>query len=690
VIVTEQQATIISQLEYYIRQQGFELLEVREIQYAQQFILSNGLQKCSVNVYTSGKMTVGGQATPLKQQVQEWVNMQQAAVQGNVIQHDSVDNTARTTRYIVAPSKVDKIRGILSQITAEITWYDQDRPSGQVYRAEIRSGSEKVVATQYQTGTLLVQGRASDLFDQVCNRLDQNLVQDPADRATRYIPDSQREAALTEMNRSDAEEKAWMWLIEHLGQSLLDFLPKYDQDTLISGTMLLQAVQGIHLQMPDYSPLVMPFARAYEGFLVKLFIKIGLADADEIEKDVRSIRVGAWLDQLPELIEDSYRHGHLASDLKTAWEGTRHLTIHSDPTRQVRMETLEKAENEICGVLVRAFERGYKHLVQEPIRLKAKTEREHQIASDLAVPIPQKAESKKNRVRIEGIDEPSLLSRLKQAGCTVEYYPDPSKSTKWRVVGEGWKVFCPREPGNTIVVRGSERDSFVRWYHGEQFVKNEQPGVDKPAFVAHIGVDEAGKGDYFGPLVSAAVYVTRESALELIRRGVRDSKALSDTTIVELALEIRECCPHVVRVLGPAEYNEAYQKYQNLNTLLAELHARVIQKLVEKTMCKRVLVDQFAAPEVLIQAIGQAAGVELSQRPKAESDVAVAAASILARESFVAAIEDYRVKTEMEIPLGASSPQVVQIGKAIVRKWGKKGLERIAKINFKTTQQVLE
>ena len=213
----------------------------------------------------------------------------------------------------------------------------------------------------------------------------------------------------------------------------------------------------------------------------------------------------------------------------------------------------------------------------------------------------------------------------------------------------------------------------------------------KGVYRAHIGVDEAGKGDYFGPLVAAAVYVAADAAPALSRWGVRDSKSMSDTTIAALAFKIRARCPHAVDVLRPPDYNRAYARHQNLNHLLAERHALVIDQMVAQTGCRAVLVDQFAPPEVLAQALAQRGlALDLSQRPHGETDVAVAAASILARQSFVAAVEDYRVKTGLPIPLGASAPEVVEIGQEIVRRWGAAGLARIAKMNFRTTGKVLE
>lgn len=215
-------------------------------------------------------------------------------------------------------------------------------------------------------------------------------------------------------------------------------------------------------------------------------------------------------------------------------------------------------------------------------------------------------------------------------------------------------------------------------------------GEQLPDFTAHIGADEAGKGDYFGPLVVAAVYVSENAALDLVRWGVRDSKDMSDVTIAHLALSIRESCPNVVHILAPPEYNIRYERAGNLNHLLAELHAAAISELVRETGCRDVLVDQFANESVLAGAVAQQ-GIEinLQQRTRGERDVAVAAASILARESFVATIEDYRAKTELDIPLGASSPQLYKVGRAIVRKWGKNELRNLAKLHFKTTARII-
>jgi ribonuclease HIII len=206
---------------------------------------------------------------------------------------------------------------------------------------------------------------------------------------------------------------------------------------------------------------------------------------------------------------------------------------------------------------------------------------------------------------------------------------------------------------------------------------------------AWIGTDEAGKGDYFGPLVVAGVCVTEESAARLRAAGVRDSKALSDKRIAALAAEIRDLCPVEVVAIGPQRYNEMYARIRNLNRLLAWAHARVIENLLERVACERVVSDQFGDERVLQQALmekGQL--VRLQQRPRAEDDVAVAAASILARAEFVRRLQQLSQSSDVDLHKGAGPP-VLEAGRRFVQRHGSDALARVAKLHFKTTAQIV-
>lgn len=202
----------------------------------------------------------------------------------------------------------------------------------------------------------------------------------------------------------------------------------------------------------------------------------------------------------------------------------------------------------------------------------------------------------------------------------------------------------------------------------------------------HIGVDESGKGDYFGPLVIAACFVGPEHLAEL--DGVRDSKKLTDPMSLKLAATIRRTCPHNVVAIGPAKYNELYEKFRNLNRLLAWGHARAIENVLEQRPCDLVISDQFADPAGLKrQLFEKGRSIELRSMVRAEADIAVAAASILARAEFLTRLKRLGEEIGIDLPKGASA-QVVEAGRRVFRQHGREGLTRVAKLHFKTTLQV--
>jgi ribonuclease HIII len=203
----------------------------------------------------------------------------------------------------------------------------------------------------------------------------------------------------------------------------------------------------------------------------------------------------------------------------------------------------------------------------------------------------------------------------------------------------------------------------------------------------HIGVDESGKGDFFGPLVIAACYVGPEHLAEL--EGVRDSKKVADNVAHRLASQIKRACPHALVTIGPAKYNELYAQIGNLNRLLAWGHARAIENVLEQRLARLVISDQFADPAVLKRKLMEKGRqVELCSMVRGESDIAVAAASLLARSEFLRRLERLGEEVGMALPKGAS-PQVVEAGRRLVSKLGSAGLASVAKMHFKTAQQVL-
>ena len=201
-----------------------------------------------------------------------------------------------------------------------------------------------------------------------------------------------------------------------------------------------------------------------------------------------------------------------------------------------------------------------------------------------------------------------------------------------------------------------------------------------------IGVDESGKGDYFGPLVIAACYVGPEHLAEL--EGVKDSKKLTDALALKLAGKIKATCPHSVIAIGPAKYNELYAKFRNLNSLLAWGHARAVENVLEVQPATLVISDQFAAGGAVVKRALYEKGknVEFRSMVRAEADIAVAAASVLARAEFLRRLKALGEQFGIELPKGATN--VIPTGKRFVAANGREALAQIAKLHFKTTQQI--
>ncbi len=214
----------------------------------------------------------------------------------------------------------------------------------------------------------------------------------------------------------------------------------------------------------------------------------------------------------------------------------------------------------------------------------------------------------------------------------------------------------------------------------------------------HIGTDEAGKGDYFGPLVTAGVYVDARSAEILRVLGVRDSKTIQDRALRTLADQIRHvsAATGAITVVAPKRYNELYKQMRsegkNLNTLLAWTHSRVIEDLIKAGVRpKFILSDQFGDKRYIEQRLlveTRQSGIPLIQRPRAESDIAVAAASILARDAFLGWLDRASKVLGMKLPKGASA-QVIETAKLLVQRSGGEILNEYAKVSFKTTAKVL-
>jgi len=209
-----------------------------------------------------------------------------------------------------------------------------------------------------------------------------------------------------------------------------------------------------------------------------------------------------------------------------------------------------------------------------------------------------------------------------------------------------------------------------------------------------IGTDESGKGDYFGPLVSAGVYVDERSVKDLIGCGIKDSKKLSDSKNLELARKVIKICKgrFAIIEISPEKYNDLYEQFKkekkNLNTLLAWGHAKAIEEILSKVYCKTAIADKFADEKFILDKLQEKGKkIKLIQMHKAEQNTAVAAASILARARFLEKLSKLSNEYKIDLPKGASQ-KVVENAKKVVDMYGEKTLRKVAKLHFKTTKAV--
>ena len=246
-----------------------------------------------------------------------------------------------------------------------------------------------------------------------------------------------------------------------------------------------------------------------------------------------------------------------------------------------------------------------------------------------------------------------------------------------------------------LMVQGAGASDFVEFLLEPEILREkmfqyhtgpaEAEGV---SFVPHAGMDESGKGDFFGPLVVAAVYVPDESsALDLMKYGVKDSKMIkNDQTILAVASKIRARLGDRMGMvtIGPEAYNRIYHAFGSLNRLLAWGHARALENLLNKVPeCTSALADQFGDEHLILNALNEKGRkIHLDQRTKAESDIAVAAASIMARAQFVRVMEKLGTEQGVVLPKGAG-PAVDEIAARLFQKGGVELLEKNAKMHFR-------
>lgn len=275
-----------------------------------------------------------------------------------------------------------------------------------------------------------------------------------------------------------------------------------------------------------------------------------------------------------------------------------------------------------------------------------------------------------------------LLLRLIQGGYTDYEIKEIPYGMQIKVKGGNIRVY-ENKKGKITLDLSQVKDELLKKYIAGEVDSQDDKLLAPPL----IGSDEAGKGDYFGPLCVCAVYADEGMYRELASCGIKDSKKLTDKKIQSLKDDILRICPHysLIEVKNTA-FNDMYKEYQNINIILSKAHASAIKSVYAKCSCKDVLIDKFST-EFRMENELKGIGLNIVQKPKAEQNLAVAAASILARYSYMQRLEKMSEMYNIDFCAGAGA-EADMAAKEFCEKYSKEKLYEVCKFNFKNTQKV--
>jgi ribonuclease HIII len=752
----------------FIASEQLSIYEEKEIGHGYQIVVTNGSDRVPVNFFSTGRMNVQGKASALQVALKAWIDRDQDAAPVE-------PKVSLTERYVVNEQYAAIIRSrILDGQAASIqVHYAQPNPA-EAYRATLRQGAERVSVTYYQSGTLLVQGRDSTLFQELCRSIreilnipEEELEPDSAESAEQPLaaigllaPGSllreyeieeilgrggfgivykalhthifwhraikqtlfAHDQASVEQFKTEAQmlvklqhpalprvhdffhEQASVYLVMEFipGQTLSEYVLANDeadmtpQEALRLIEPVIDALDYMHQQSPpiihrDIKPANIRITPEQKTYLVDF----GIAKAIIQNKSTMSAKQAVSPGYSP--VEQHMRTSTsertdvyaLGGTLYYMLSGVTPLDAHERQKLQGKLEPLapltslnsnvtEALQAVIARMMAVAPEDRYQSMAEVRTALRVAIH-----GAEAAEALPSAAALLNGQAAIE-----PLPATEGETNGHVGSAPGPVVP----VTTEDDDELFPEAPATAASTTRDDDD--------ELFPDPAPAAIDQSVAVAElpaatttgwIGSDESGKGDVFGPLVVAAVYVADETrARELQRLGVRDSKLLKPLDILALKKRIARICPdYEVLVLDPATYNLEYRKCNNLNRLLANQHASAIRKLRESTFAPRAIVDKFADEQVLLDALAtQACTIAVEQRTRAEDDIAVAAASIMARAAFLNWMIESKKHLGFLLPFGAN-PHTIGAGQQIVEKFGQTALTDYAKMHFRTVNDML-
>ena len=262
-----------------------------------------------------------------------------------------------------------------------------------------------------------------------------------------------------------------------------------------------------------------------------------------------------------------------------------------------------------------------------------------------------------------------LIEKLKEKGATEK---NPPKHASYRLSFGGGDLIV-YESGS-LVYSGKGREKLKEAVIGELLSLE----VNLPK----VGCDEAGKGEFFGPLVVACVCADRECLRELLSLEVKDSKRMKQEKLIEVGEKIKEKCKGVVRVIYPENYNREYEKFRNVNRYLENIYLDVLSKLLKRCKPTEIVIDKFSKRvEEFIREKLRAEGVKITAKEKGEDDPVVAAASVVAKAERLKALKKLSDEIGFEVREGNLN------NGELLQKIPPEKLHRFVKLHFRVKER---
>lgn len=640
--------------------------------------------KVTISIFNNGSIQIQGFESLLKTEMlclKEEIT--KVAVQKS---ENNKKLAARTeTLYVILPVLRDKIRETLSNF-GDVSKINDDRDFVE-YSYKVECSNSSITLTQYVNGTLVIQGKNDLFFEDFFGNIQRTIGTSEKDQIEKYIYfNSGSNDFFDTKDPNILFSKAEDNIRCELSDEVYEYLYSRDKDLLIAFECMCLS----RVQMPEYSTTVMPVSKALEGFVKKVMTDIGLVDKEYFKSKKAPIS-GPLIDKNSanwKLITSKYKYAESYLKLiDSTLDIYRNFMMHSDDHEVTKVASLKDAKNKASRIFL-----NMKDIFKYFFKVEGIIPKKDSTHFEPNVKLFETYQGLKATLEFMGVN----VSDYKLIDYGLQFSVSVSEwSKKIRLYQNAMgiiKIDCSQlgNDSNAKKIRNFLKEKDVS---DNSEIDEEEINLKTP-ILPLIGTDESGKGDFFGPLVCAAVYVDKESAEKLVSCGVKDCKKLSDQQNIEIAGKIYQICRNHLKVieLPPERYNLLYEQLEsenkNLNTLLAWGHAKAIEELLNVVECNNAIIDQFANEKYLESKLqDKGKKLDLIQMHKAEKNIAVAAASIIARTTFLERMNRLSKRYKIDFPKGASDA-VIDSAKKFISIHGEEELRKVAKLHFKTINKV--